>query len=79
MKKGDAYILVKGTIKIAIARIDKKNERHTQVIFKNWTLFADCINKINNMRIANTKDLDIEMPMHNLIEYGDIYSQTIRI
>ena len=79
MKKGDAYILVKWAIKITIARIDKKNERHTQVILKNWALFADCVSKINNMWIANTKDLDIEMPMHNLIEYGDIYSQTITV
>ena len=71
---------MKGTIKTTRAETDtaakQNNIRHTQVVFKNWALFTNCISKINNMQIGNTRDLDIEMPMYNLIEYGDNYSQT---
>ena len=31
--------------------------------------------KINNIKINNTKDLDVVMPMHNLIEYSGNYSK----
>ena len=36
--------------------------------FKNNALFASCISKINNTLIGNADDLDIVMPMYNLIE-----------
>ena len=35
---------------------------------KNCTPFTDCINKINNTQIDNAKDLDVVIPMYNLIE-----------
>ena len=46
------------------------------VIFKNCALFTDCISKINNTRVDNAKDIDIVMPMYNLIEYSNNYSKT---
>ena len=39
-------------------------------------LFTECVSKINNTQIDNAKDIDIVMPMYNLIEYSDKYSQT---
>ena len=30
----------------------------------------------NNIQIDNAKDIDIIMPMHNLIEYNNNYSKT---
>ena len=33
--------------------------------------FSDCISEINNTQIDNAKDLDVVMPMHNLIEYSN--------
>ena len=36
---------------------------------------ADCINEINNTRIYNSKDIDVVMPMYNLIEYSHNYSK----
>ena len=36
---------------------------------------ADCINEINNTRICNSKDIDLVMPMYNLIEYSYNYSK----
>ena len=34
------------------------------------------MNKINNMEVDNAQDIDITMPMYNLIEYSDNYSKT---
>ena len=45
-------------------------------LFKNYTPFTNCISKINNTEIDNAKDIDIVMPMYNLIEYSDNYSKT---
>ena len=76
----DAYILVKGTITIAGAGDDaaarQADERDKDVIFKNCAPFINCISEINNTQVDNTKDIDIVMPMYNLIEYSDNYAKT---
>ena len=76
----DAYILVKGTIAItgeggdtAARQVDERNKG---VIFKNCALFTKFISKINSTEIYNARDIDIAMPMYNLIEYSDSYSKT---
>ena len=74
----DAYILVKGNISVnntAAAGADANNT-NKKVIFKNCAPFTDCISKINNTQVDNAKDIDIVMPMYNLIEYRDNYSKT---
>ena len=38
--------------------------------------FTNCISEINNTQVDNAKDIDIVMPMYNLIEYSDNYSKT---
>ena len=76
-----AYILVKGTITVAGARNNdaarQANKRDKGVTFKNCTPFIKCINRINNTEIDNPKDIDIVMPINNLIEYSDNYSKNI--
>ena len=76
----DAYILVKGTITITGAGDDAaarpEDERNKGVISKNWAPFIKCISKINDMEIDNAQDIDIVMPMYNLIEYSNNYSKT---
>ena len=76
----DAYILVKGTITITGAGNDdaakRLDERNKGVIFKNCAPFTKCISRINNTDIDNAQDIDIVMPMYNLIEYSDNYSKT---
>ena len=76
----DAYIFVKGTITIAGAGADaaarQLDERNKGVIFKNCVPFAKCISRINRTDIDNARDIDIVMPMYNLIEYSDNYSKT---
>ena len=74
----DAYILLSGTITITDAGADdaakRADQREKEIIFKNCTPFTDCISEINNTQIDNAKDLDVVMPMYNLIEYSDNYS-----
>ena len=74
----DAYIFVKGTISVnntAVAGA-AANNTNRKVIFKNCAPFTNCISEINNTQIDNGKDIDIVMPMHNLIEYSDNYAKT---
>ena len=74
----DAYILVKGTISVnnTAAAGAAANNTNKKVIFKNCTPFTNCISEINNTQIDNAKDIDIVMPMYNLIEYNDNYAKT---
>ena len=74
----DAYILVQGNI-IVNNTADAgaaANNTGKKVIFKNCAPFTNCISKINNEQIDNAEYIDIVMPMYNLIEYSDNYSET---
>ena len=76
----DANILVKGKITITGAGADaaakQADERDKGVAFKNCASFTSCISEMNNTQIDNAKDIDIVIPMYNLIEYSDNYSKT---
>ena len=74
----DAYVLVKGTISVNnnAAADAAANNTNKKVIFKNCAPFTNCISEINNTQIENAKDIDIVMPMYNLIEYSDNYAKT---
>ena len=74
----DAYILVKGTISVnnTAAQGAAANNTNKKIIFKNCAPFTNCISEINNTQIDNAKDIDIVMPMYNLIEYSDNYAKT---
>ena len=74
----DAYILVKGTISVnnTAAQGAAANNTNKKVIFKNCAPFTNCISEINNTQIDNAKDINIVMPMYNLIEYSDNYART---
>ena len=76
----DAYILVKGTITITGAGDDvdarRLDERNKGIIFKICAPFTKCLSRINGREIDNAKDIDIVIPMYDLIEYSDNYSKT---
>ena len=74
----DAYIIVKGTITVnnTAAADAAANNTNKKVIFKNCPPLTNCINEINNTQRDNAKDIDIVIPMYNLIEYSDDYSKT---
>ena len=74
----DTYIIVKGTITVNNTAADgaAANNINKKVIFKNCAPFINCISEINNTQVDNAKDIDIVMPMYNLIEYSDNYAKT---
>ena len=71
----DSYIVFKRTIIIEVRNI--KDIKNRSLALKNNTPFTSCISKINNVLIGNAEDLDIVMPMYNLIEYSENYRKTI--
>ena len=47
-----------------------------KLVFKNNAPFINCISKINGVKIDNAEDLDVVMPMYNLLEYSKNYKKT---
>ena len=76
----DAYILVKGTATVNGVVNEAENEilrRNRPLILKNNAPFVSCMTKINNEFKEDADDLDIVMPMYNLLEYSKSYRKTI--
>ena len=69
----DAYIVVTGDITVTNPNNDAFDKK---LAFKNNAPFISSISKINNTLIDNAEDLDIVMPMYNLLEYSQNYSKT---
>ena len=81
----DAYILVTGNIAVtrtiaaaAGGNVHRKQPLNaaTQVIFKNSAPFEDCRTEIKNTFVDYANFLNITMPMYNLTEYSNNYSDT---
>ena len=76
----DVYILFKRKITITGAGDDaaakQADEVDKDVAFKNCAPFTNCISEMNNTQVDNAKDIDIVMPVYNLIEYSDNYAKT---
>ena len=76
----DAYIHVKGKITITGAGDDaaarQADKRNKGVAFENCAPFITCISNINNTEIDNYQDIDIIMPMYNVMKYSDNYAKT---
>ena len=66
----DAYNLVTGNITAT------PNNAATQVVFKNCAPFEKCRTEINETFIDEATHINITMPMCNLLEYSDNYSDT---
>ena len=66
----DTYILVTGNITAT------DGDANTKVAFKNCAPFTKCITHINDEHVDNADNLDIIMPMYNLVEYSNKYSET---
>ena len=72
----DADIVVKGTI--TVQETNDAYKRNTKLTFKNNVPFRSCRSKINNTFIENAGNLDIVIPMYNLLEYSENYSVASR-
>ena len=71
----DAYILVNGTI--TVSGNNPRDRQNKPLILKNNASFVSCITRINGELIEDADDLDIVMPMHNLLEYSKNYRKTL--
>ena len=70
----DAYVWVKGKIKVTNPN-DNANF-NKELTLKNNAPLISCISKINGELVENAEDLDIVMPMYNLLEYSKNYEKT---
>ena len=70
----DAYIAVKGDI--TLEGDNDANKRNKNLAFKYNAPFITCISKINGVKTDNAEDLDVVMPMYNLLEYSKNYRKT---
>ena len=66
----EAYILVDGTIRTAAANAN------IRLALKNCAPFTKCNLEINDEHVDTAENLDIVMPMYNLIEYSDNYQDS---
>ena len=67
----DAYIVVKGDI--TVTKINERgiiDIRNRFLAFKNNARFTNWISKVNTVFIDNARDLDVVMPMYNLLQYS---------
>ena len=65
----EAYILVTG-------KINNLNANGNTVCFKNCAPFRSCTSHINDEYLENAENLDVVMPMYNLIEYSYNYEDS---
>ena len=66
----EAYILIDGTIRAAAAN------GYTRLALKNCAPFTKCNLEINDEHVDTAENLDITMPMYNLIVYSDNYQDS---
>ena len=66
----EAYILVDGTIR------GTGSDNNTRLALKNCATFTKCNLEINDDHFDTAENLDIVMPMYNLIEYSDNYQDS---
>ena len=66
----EAYILVDGNIRPAAA------DNNTRLALKNCAPFTKCNLEINDEHVDTAENVDIVMPMYNLIEYSDKYQDS---
>ena len=70
----DAYVWVKGTITVTNPNNNANFDR--RLTLKNNAPFISCVSKINVELVENAEDLDIVMPIYNLLEYSKNYEKT---
>ena len=70
----DAYVWIKGTI--TVTNLNDNANFNKDLTLKNNAPFISRISKINSELVENAEDLDIVMPMYNLLEYSKNYEKT---
>ena len=71
----DSYFLIKEKMSITGAgdnvATKQADETGKRLAIKNCAPFTNCISEIKNTQVDNAKDIDIVMPVYNLIEYSE--------
>ena len=70
----DAYVWVKRTITVTNPNNNVNFDR--RLTLTNNAPFISCVSKINGELLENAEDLDIVIPMYNLLEYSINYEKT---
>ena len=70
----DAYLLNEGIIRVT--ENHPRDRQNRPVISKTNAPFISCITRINGELIEDADDLDVVMPMYNLLEYSKNYRKT---
>ena len=70
----DACILLSETITVTELAVSGGNN-DIEAAFKDCATFTDCISEISNTQMHNAKDINVVMPMYNLIEYSNNFSK----
>ena len=75
-----AYNLFIGTLTVPKRTVvgAAANNANKKVIIKNCAPFTDCISEIDTL-VDNAKDVDVVIPMYNLIVYSDNYSKRQKV
>ena len=66
----DAYVLVTGDIAILVGNAN------TNFVFKNCAPFTRFVTHTNDEHAETAENLDIIMPMYNLLEHSDNYADS---
>ena len=63
-------MLAKGTVTVAISSSGgvATNNADKEVIFENCASFINSISRISNTQVDEAHDINVVIPMHNLIE-----------
>ena len=64
----EAYVWVKGDVSATVPTPNINFNK--SFVFKNNAPFLSSISKINGKLVENAEDLDVVMPMYNLLEYS---------
>ena len=52
------------------------DNRNKKIVLKICAPFTDSTSKINNTEVDHTTEIDVVIPMYNLIKYSDNFSKT---
>ena len=61
---------------ITVPKIVAFLNNRKNLIVENCPPCTNCISEINNTQMDHAKDIDVVIPMYNLIKYSNNYSKT---
>ena len=70
----EACVWVKGNV--VADNANDNNNFDKRFAFKKNAPFMSCISEINGILVENAEDLDVVIPMYNLLEYSKNYEKT---